>query len=135
MICDEIKKRKKTRQKKKRTNSACKETRVIKSLGDEESADPNERVEMCCSWTSYLDHLLSFLIDEVQMKPCFVMTTCIQRFPRNGKYTNLIHHQKAATPPRNTIEIFCNQINLLRNNDTKKSENDLFGDAPLLAQM
>ena len=35
----------------------------------------------------------------------------------------------AAVPPCGTIEISCNQVNLLRNHDGTKSENELLGDA------
>ena len=38
----------------------------------------------------------------------------------------------AATSPRSTIEITCNHVNLLRNHDGTKSENELLGDAFLL---
>ena len=35
----------------------------------------------------------------------------------------------AATTPRSTIEIACNQVNFLRNHDGTKSDNELLGDA------
>ena len=38
----------------------------------------------------------------------------------------------AATSPRRTIEITCNQVNFLRNHNGTKSENELLGDAFLL---
>ena len=39
----------------------------------------------------------------------------------------------ASTTPRRAIEITCNQVNLLRNHDGTKSENELLGDAFFLA--
>ena len=38
----------------------------------------------------------------------------------------------AATSPRSTFEITCNQVNFLRNHDGTKSENELLGNAFLL---
>ena len=125
-------------------------------------------------------------VDEVQMKPCFMMATLISRsqtksFPRDGECTMLVHFPKsirtrwfeksadvcpvvqngsrspqrcrarrlwqstvckgfvnstevvsAATSPRSTIKITCDQVNVLRNHDGTKSENKLLGNACLL---
>ena len=122
-------------------------------------------------------------VDEIQMKPCFVMATLIIRsqaecFPKDGEITMFVHFSKAlragwleksadvcpvvrngsgspqrcvarwrrqgtirkgfvnstdvvsaATAPRCSIEITCNQVNLLRNCDSTKSEDELLGDA------
>ena len=38
----------------------------------------------------------------------------------------------AAASPRSTIEVTCNQVNVLRNHDGTNSENELLGDAFLL---
>ena len=61
---------------------------------------------------------------------------CGARWRRQGTiskgFVNSTDVVSAAASPRSTIEITCNQVNLLRNHDGTNSEDEVLGDAFLL---
>ena len=55
------------------------------------------------------------------------------RWRRQGTVRKcFVNSTEVAIQPRSTIEITCNQVNLLRNHNGTKSRNELLGDVFLL---
>ena len=124
--------------------------RVIRSLGDEESVDPRERMvaeyeeenAMCFPWDGECTMLIHFpgslrarrfeksrdvgpSVPNGFMSPQWCGAWWRRQDTVHKCFVNSTELVFAAMPPCGTIGVTCNQVNFLRNHDGTKSEAEL----------